>query len=91
MRCRLQFTAAFATVTGHQPALLRIEMFILRDDPLVKTACTQGLAFGFFGRRWLPELDNVSHGTPFTGLIQSHPFEPGFDPLDKRLGLIGTH
>jgi hypothetical protein len=57
----------------------------------VKTPLTQGLAFGFLGCRWLPELDYVRHGTPFTDLIQTHPFEPGFDPLDKRLGFIGTH
>ena len=83
MRRHLQFTAAFATVTGHQPALLRIETFILCNDPLVKPPLTEGLAAGFFGRRWLPERDNVSHVTPCLILVQTYSFEPGFHSLDK--------
>ena len=83
MRRRLQHATAFATVTGHQPALLRIEPFILCNDPLVKPPFTEGLAAGFFGRRWLPERDNVSHVTPFSSLVQTYSFEPGFYSLDK--------
>ena len=83
MRRGLHHTTTLTTVAGHQPALLRIETFILRDDPLVETPFAQGLAFGLFGCRWLPELQNVRHGTRLPGLVKSHPFEPGFHPLDE--------
>jgi hypothetical protein len=90
--CRgLHHTTAFAAVAGDQLALLRIETLVLRDDPLVETPLAQGLAFGLFGCRWLPELQNIRHGTRLPGLVKSHPFEPGFHPLDERLGLVGTH
>ena len=83
MRGGLHNATALAAVAGHQPALLRIETFILCNNPLVKPPFTEGLAAGFFGRRWLPERDNVSHVTPCLILVQTYSFEPGFHSLDK--------
>jgi hypothetical protein len=55
------YATALATIVCHQPPLLRIETFILRNDPLVKTPPAQGLAFSLLGGLRLFKLNNVCH------------------------------
>lgn len=76
MRGGLHCATTLTGVAGHQPALLRIEALVPGDDPLVKSPFAQGLALRLFGRRGLPERDDISHCRSFTNLAQTHPFEP---------------
>ena len=56
------YATALATIVCHQPPLLRIETFILRNYPLVKTPPAQGLAFSLLGGLRLFKLNDVRHG-----------------------------
>jgi hypothetical protein len=92
------YATALATIVCHQSPLLRIETLVLRDYPFVKAAPAQGLAFSLLRGLRLFELNDVSHdetgglrtahlsnSSQLTGkqLVQTNPFEPGFDPLNK--------